>query len=129
MPRPKGRKNNATLIREAETDKALKLCQGTALSHAPDIVLAMAEKAKQGDVAAAKVILDRVYPAMRQVEDRQNGTVAIQINITGADDGNHSWQGETIEQPFLNADGESPDDTEGGEELAEHAGEEGKRTH
>lgn len=129
MPRPKGRKNNATLIREAESDKALKLCQGTALAHAPDIVLAMAEKAKQGDVAAAKVILDRVYPAMRQVEDRQNGTVAIQINITGETDGINTWQGEADEQPILNADGKVTINEESGEELPGDAGEERERTH
>ena len=63
MPRPKGRKNNATLIREAEIGKCLKLCEGTAILEAPKIVLAMAEKAKKGDVQAAKLILDRVYPA------------------------------------------------------------------
>ena len=69
MSRPRGRKNNATLLKEAEVAKCLKLCEGHAALEAPKIVVAMAEKAKQGDVAAAKLILDRIYPARRQVDD------------------------------------------------------------
>lgn len=132
MARPKGRKNNATLLREAaegEKGQALKLCHGLATSRAANIILAMCDKAEGGDVSAAKVILDRVYPAMRQVDDSNRGAVSIQINITGDDNGNDSWEGKTIEQSYLQPDGEVSDGEEGGEELAEHAGQEGQRPH
>ena len=132
MARPKGRKNNSTLLREAaegEKGQALKLCHGLATSRAANIILAMCDKAEGGDVSAAKVILDRVYPAMRQVDDSNRGAVSIQINITGDDNGNDSWEGKTIEQSFVHSDGEESDSTEGSEVESEHAGEERNRTH
>lgn len=84
MPRPKGRKNNATLMKESEIAKCLKLCEGHAALEAPAIVYAMAEKAKEGDVAAAKLILDRVYPA-RQDSSGQRLPGGITINIQSTD--------------------------------------------
>lgn len=132
MARPKGRKNNSTLLREAaegEKGQALKLCHGLATSRAANIILAMCDKAEGGDVAAAKVILDRVYPAMRQVDDSNRGAVSIQINITGDEHGIDTWEGKTIEQSYLSTDGEESDSPEGGEEFAEHAGEERQRPH
>ena len=103
MPRPRGRKNNATLLKEAEVAKCLKLCQGHAALEAPAIVIAMAERAKQGDVQAAKLILDRVYPAMRQVDDRSSGTQGITINITSANP-LEAHHGKTIDQEVSDAD-------------------------
>lgn len=83
--RPPGRKNNATLMKEGEMARALKLCDGHAALEAPAIVIAMAKRAKEGDVQAAKLILDRVYPARRQVDDRGTGIQGITINIQAAD--------------------------------------------
>lgn len=117
MPRPKGRKNNATLLKEGEIAKALALCEGHAALEAPAIVVAMAERAKAGDVSAAKLILDRVYPAMRQNDGRGAGVQGITINIT-------SDSGETnggIDQKGSET-GEREPDPAGGAERFHHEG-------
>ena len=125
--RPPGRKNNATLMKEAEIAKCLKLCEGHAASHAADIVLAMVKKAKQGDVSAAKLILDRVYPARRQVDSDSGGVQGITINIRSTDHGNDQRQGEAGEQPDVQAHGQESFHHEGVEVIALHAGKEGQR--
>lgn len=103
--RPRGRKNNATLLKESEIAKCLKLCEGHAALEAPKIVIAMAEKAKNGDVAAAKLILDRVYPAKRQVDDRGPGLQGITINITSTETSTEEkHHGQTIDQNGSEAD-------------------------
>ena len=44
--------------------------------HIPDILLALAESAKQGDTAAAKLLMDRVMPALRP----QDQPVTLPVN-------------------------------------------------
>lgn len=39
--------------------------------HVPDIIARLAEQAKEGDVAASRLLLERVYPAMKPVEAPQ----------------------------------------------------------
>ena len=132
MPRPAGSKNKATLLKEAEIAKALKSCEGHAALSAPKIVLAMAAKAEKGDVAAAKLILDRVYPAMRQVDDRSsNRSTAIQINIIGETHGENEYPraGKTVDVRTITAGGESATEAVGGEVEPEYAGKKGDRTH
>ena len=127
MPRPKGRKNNLTLLKEAETKKALKLCEGHALAHAPDIVLAMANKAKEGDVAAAKLILDRVMPSLRQTDDRGASLSGITINITstkGDGNGEYPKSSQTGEHAVEQPDGPSTFDAEGVQIIAVDGSEE-----
>ena len=46
------------------TGEAAKLRQAIA-DDAPDIIAAMAEAAKNGDTAAAKLLLDRIAPALK----------------------------------------------------------------
>lgn len=41
------------------------------IPHAPEIVAAMVEQAKAGDVQAARVLLERVLPPMRSIEQPQ----------------------------------------------------------
>ena len=134
MPRgrPKGSKNKATLLREGEIEKALKLCEGHAALEAPKIVMAMAEKAKQGDVAAAKLILDRVMPAKRQVDDRNANISGITINITstkGLQDGNHPIEGEAVELSDGHPDGQIAIHQDSGQVVTIDGGEEGERPH
>ena len=132
MGRPRGRKNNATLLKEAEVAKALKLCQGHAALSAPDIVVAMAEEAKKGNVAAAKLILDRVYPSMRQADDKGPGLAGITINITplGAQEKEvgkaiDQGQGEAGEQSDEPAEGDQSFDHEGVKVIAFDGGQKG----
>jgi len=83
MPRPKGSKNKSTILREAEVDRVLKNAQGLLLREVQAVIEALVKKAKDGDVSAAKLILERAIPA-RRAEDlsipKQN--FAIQVNIT-----------------------------------------------
>jgi len=51
-----GKPNAATLVREAIEKEALEILE------------AMAKRAKEGDTAAAKILLDRISPALRSVE-------------------------------------------------------------
>lgn len=137
MPRGriKGSKNKATLLREGEIEKALKLCEGHAALEAPKIVMAMAEKAKEGDVAAAKLILDRVMPAKRQVDDRNANISGITINITsarGLQDENATQrpiEGEAVELSDGHPDGQIAIHQDGGQVVAIDGGEEGERPH
>lgn len=39
--------------------------------HVPDIITKLAEQARDGDVAASRLLLERVYPALRPVEATQ----------------------------------------------------------
>ena len=128
MPRPKGRKNNATLIREAEIAKCLKLAAGTAAQFAPAIVETMAQKAIEGDTAAAKLILDRAVP-IRKAQDQQSadrGQIVINITSTeGLRDAVNPLEGEAVNVTAVPANGAPSQEALGSQELAEHAGEEG----
>lgn len=128
--RPAGRKNNATLMKESELAKAIKMCEGTATLEAPAIVMAMARKAKDGDVSAAKLILDRVYPAMRQSEDSHKGAVNIQINIVEEQsDGNDTHNGKEISSEPGTTFGQESTETASVQVFSEYADEDGERSH
>ena len=137
MPRPKGRKNNATLLREASIARALKLAEGALVADLPAIVNAVVTKAKQGDLRAAELVFSRVLPVRKAVDDLASGKSAIQINIVSA---NPEPQEVSINaiceksseanlEPAITAHGQNPEVEESGEELAEHAGEEGQQPH
>ncbi len=71
---PKGRtkgKTPATLLRKAIAEAM------------PDILLTLIEQAKGGDVAAAKVLLDRVCPALKP----QAMPISLPVNGTLAEQG------------------------------------------
>lgn len=52
------------------TGKFEKLREDIAV-HVPEIIDMLAQQAKGGDVAAARLLLERVYPAMKPVEATQ----------------------------------------------------------
>lgn len=64
--RPKGIINQMTLRASIEKDL-------------PDILSAMVEQAKQGDVQAARLLVDKVLPSMKPMDQ------AIALPVTGAD--------------------------------------------
>ena len=126
LGRPPGSKNKLTLLKEAESAKAVRLCQGTILQYAPQIVKAMCLKALEGDVKAAQLVMNRVYPEMRQVDKQLQGIQGITININSeSPNGNDQRQGETITVAHKPANGAQPFHAEGGEVVAEDGGEEG----
>ncbi len=72
---PKGRpkdKTPATLLRKSIIDDM------------PEIILKLVEQAKNGDTAAAKILLDRCCPALKP----QAMNITLPINGTLADQGN-----------------------------------------
>jgi hypothetical protein len=78
-----------TLVTEAVEKKLLKAAGGLMLKEAQAILETVAQRAKDGDMTAAKLILDRIIPIQRAREDLVSGTTSIQINIVGSEiDGN-----------------------------------------
>lgn len=127
--RPRGSRNKLTLLKEHEKKRALSLCEGTIMQYAPKIVLAMCKKALEGDVKAAALIMNRVYPEMRQVDKQLQGIQGITININKeSPDGNGKRQGETIDGRANGAEGQESFHSAGVKIVAEHAGQEGERS-
>ena len=132
LGRPPGAKNKLTLLKESEKKKALALCEGHIFQYAPKIVVAMCKKALEGDVKAAALIMNRVYPEMRQVDKQLQGINGITININkeqpsdGKEDG--SRQGQAIDGRADPANGSQSFHSAGVTIIAEHAGEEGERS-
>ena len=135
MPRPKGRKNNATLLREASMNRALKLAEGALVADLPAIVNAVVAKAKQGDLRAAELVFSRVLPVRKAVDDLAAGKSAIQINIVSANPETQEVsinainpdESETVEQRYVTTDGQCAEGEEDREERTEHASEEGQQ--
>ena len=80
--RPPGSRNKSTLMKEAQVSKIVRGAQNYILTELLDVLKAMAQKAKEGDVAAAKLILDRAIPARRAIDEMPKTNLGIQINIT-----------------------------------------------
>lgn len=79
--RPKGQKNHITLLKEAIMEES----QGVILKHFPKIVKAVCVQAEKGDVRAAKLIMDRIIPVKRSVDDMDRGTAGgITIVVQGS---------------------------------------------
>lgn len=85
--RPKGRKNNLTLLKDAEMKHALKYASSHMVEHLPKLVEKLVNMANEGDMSAMKMILDRVIPTRKAVEHvASTERPAISINIsTGAE--------------------------------------------
>lgn len=82
--RPKGSRNKITTLREAEQREILKRAGFRVLCEIEAVIDAMVEKAKGGDVQAAKLILDRCIPARKAVEHiNANTDVTIVIKPAG----------------------------------------------
>jgi hypothetical protein len=70
--RPRGSGKSAQLRRAIEKD-------------APDIISALAKAAKDGDTAAAKLLLDRVLPSLRPVDQPAPLPLSTDIGQAGRD--------------------------------------------
>lgn len=75
--RPKGTKNKETLAKQALEDKSMDLM----LRELPKIVQVCIEKAKQGDMNAMKMVLDRAIPTKKAVEYSTKDGKDLGINI------------------------------------------------
>ena len=69
--RPKGAKNKATLVKQAVAAEA----EGVILDNLSEVLMAVIEKAKGGDMVAAKLILDRGLPLKKEgvIDPKQFG--------------------------------------------------------
>ena len=102
--RPKGRRNDKTLLQEEALTRIVKRAEGYLVHEISDILVAICKKAKEGDVAAAKLILDRVLPAKRATDNIPSG-VEIIVNVGGYDgnqvnQGNGGQNGRQAERTF-----------------------------
>lgn len=80
MGRPRGSRNASTLLQEAVLSKS----EDIILREFPKIVKAVVQKAKEGDMQAAKMIMDRVIPARKAIEHQQgNGNQGVTIVVQG----------------------------------------------
>ena len=105
--KPKGRKNNLTLYREAVLMKQEKKL----LQNLPEILDMIIEKSKNGDLVAAKMFLDRVMAAKKVAEEQEEkGNKQINIVIQGAKAA--KVYGKTIEAEFEAMDDDREDDDE-----------------
>ena len=118
--RPKGAKNKLTLVTEALEKKLVKSAGGLMLREAQEILETVAERAKNGDMTAAKLILDRILPVKRASEDLASGAMNIQINIVGTNN-EDSTSSQTHSAEPGPADWQIRTTQSTGEEFAEYA--------
>jgi hypothetical protein len=77
--RPKGSKNQLTLLREAVLHNAEEMV----LENWEELVAMTIEMAKMGDTTALKILWDRIIPSKRAVDDRvvdNKPQIVIQVN-------------------------------------------------
>ena len=81
--RQPGVKNKLTLLREAVLNKQ----EHTILEHLPKIVEVVCRKAEEGDLTAAKLILERVIPVKKMTDGDlgPKGPPMINIVIEGSE--------------------------------------------
>lgn len=78
--RPKGVKNNKTLLQEALIQDATDIM----VKEFPKIVQTAVDLAKQGDTTAMKMIFDRIIPARKAIEHNQSkGNTGVTIVVQG----------------------------------------------
>ena len=129
--RPPGRRNNKTLMKEEVIRDITQRAQNYLIHEVEAVLRAVVEKAKSGDMTAAKLVLERAIPARRSVDETTAGKTAIQINIVGADDHGNN-QGRIPPITYVTAadpEGQARGGPQGGEVESEHGGEEGQRSH
>jgi len=128
--RPPGSKNAKTILKEAAIDKCLKKAESIAIANAASVVQAMVDKAIKGDTAAAKLILDRVIPARRSVDEASAKDVNIQINVTEreARHGDYQAQSEESNESAGQSDGEFSSGQTGPHVISIVRSQEGQRT-
>lgn len=134
MPRPKGRRNNKTLMREETIAAITKRAQGFLIHEVQGVLETVVKKAKEGDMTAAKLILDRAIPARRSIDELPGANKAgITINIVASEVTANEHQN-TYESPpdlerSLPALGQGGAGSQGSEEFPEHGSEAGEKSH
>ena len=136
--RKPGSKNYATLVKETEQKRILAKCGGLLLYELEEVLKAVVDKAKKGDMSAAKLILDRAVPAQRSIDATalRQGAMSININIIGDDHAQNTpgyEKGITLDTPEGSTVGERAEPahwhvtqaTDSGDELAPDAGQKG----
>lgn len=69
--RPKGAKNKATVLNEILSDK-----------DKDAIIAKVVERAKEGDIQAIKIVMDRIFPSLKAMEiSTGDADQGVQINI------------------------------------------------
>lgn len=81
LGRPQGRKNEIVRLKQ---DLEIAIRQHVKAESVKDIINKMVNKARNGDVAAAKLILDKVLSNAREVEDTPGGEGGYKIVIENA---------------------------------------------
>lgn len=79
--RPPGSKNIKTLEKEKRLQEALAKAGDVMLMELDGVLKAMIKKAKDGDVSAAKLILDRTIPSRKAIEHIGGGDNRKDVNI------------------------------------------------
>lgn len=79
--RPKGAKNTKTLAKETRLKEALTKCGEVMMLELEPVLKAVIKKAKEGDVSAAKLILDRTIPSRKAIEHIGGGNDRKEVNI------------------------------------------------
>lgn len=78
--RQKGVKNKTTLFKEAMKEGFEKILE----KESKAVFMAVVAKAKEGDMTAAKLILDRVIPVTKAGEGTEGkGATQVVINVSG----------------------------------------------
>lgn len=114
-PPPKGRvkgsKNKLTLLREAVLTKT----EYKILDELPKIIAVVCKKAEEGDLTAAKLIMERMIP-VRKMSDYEDtgskGPPVINIVIEGSDNGKKKITIETPRPAIEDAEFEEVEDEE-----------------
>jgi hypothetical protein len=107
-PTPAGRKpgskNKLTLLREAVLNKQEEVI----LNELPKIVAVVCKKAAEGDLTAAKLILERIIPVRKQSDDVSGpkGPPTINIVVEGTTTKVEVTQPNIIEAEFREAEEE-----------------------
>lgn len=96
--RPKGTKNKLTVLNEALRNRSVDYM----IKHLEPILKAVAQKAEEGDMTAAKLILDRVLPVYKAIEVNSTATdsKSIVINISALEatvSAHEAIEGEVVE--------------------------------
>lgn len=81
LGRPKGKKNEITDLKQ---DLEIALRQHMSADKIKTIIEAMYDKALEGNVGAAKLILDKVLSNARETEDTQESSGGLKIVIENA---------------------------------------------
>lgn len=114
-PPPKGRikgsKNKLTLLREAVLTKT----EYKILDELPKIIAVVCKKAEEGDLTAAKLIMERVIPVRKMSDgdgEGAKGPPTINIVIEGASEANKKVTISTEKAPIEDAEYQEIDEDE-----------------